>query len=142
MAFMCSLCGGIVYTEQGKDWPYCSLSGEICIGGEVKIQEGFADAISILQDKGYRLIGYNLPRSDDWETGFYISLVFNQHRIPAVVPPGFQVKDLPEANGVVFFRDYDPAEYEKQAEERAEDLLRWADGLPAADDDIVKAMRL
>ena len=133
MTMLCSLCGGLLVSEPGADWPVCSASGHICMGGEVRTLQGFADAIGVLEQKGYQVIGYNFPRVDGWESAYFISLVFDRHTTPETTPPGFSVKDLPEVCGVMLHRQYDPAAFACQAEQSAEDLKRWAGGLPVVD---------
>jgi hypothetical protein len=130
MAKMCSLCGGIALLEAGNDFPICSRSGCICIGGEAETPDGYADTIRILQDKGYKIIGYNLPRLDQWEADYMISIVLSLHTIPTIKPPLYRIKILPEVYGVVFLRDYDPDDYRGQVKRGAIALKKWADGLP------------
>ena len=130
---MCSLCGGLLVSEPGYDFPVCSASGHLCMGGEVQTLQGFADAIKILFDKGYRVIGYNFPRTDGWEADYFMSVVFSRHTTPESPPLGFSVKDLPEVCGVVIHRSYDPADFEAQIKQSAEDLVTWAGELPSLD---------
>jgi hypothetical protein len=131
MAFLCSLCGGIAVQEQGQDWPICTLSAYPCHSGEVKTETAFAEAIRILHDKGYKIIGYTIPRSDGW-TDDMMAIVFNPHTLPDTMPPLLNAKDVAEVGGVAFYRYYDtrPTVYEIEVKESAIALKAWAESLP------------
>jgi hypothetical protein len=133
MAYMCSLCGGIVELKQGANFPICSLSGDICIGNEVETQDCFVDAIRVLQAKGYRLMGYKIPRLDGWESDYIMTIVFNPHTVPDIYPPEFQIMELVEVGGVMLYYHYDPADFGNRVTQSAVEVKEWADTLPAVE---------
>ena len=130
MAKMCQFCGGIVQTE-GKDFPTCTMSGCICLGDEIEIQDGFAETIKILREKGYNVTGYKLPRLDGWETDFIASVVFNRHTVPATLPPLYCRMELPTLNtSIMFYRSYRQcSDFTETVKEDAEVLMVWASAL-------------
>ncbi|MDR0326585.1 MAG: hypothetical protein LBI19_10905 [Oscillospiraceae bacterium] len=133
MIDVCTLCN-LVFADSGKNIVSCSIHSHC--GGSYQVQDGFIEAIELLQAKGYIVTGYKFPRLDEWETDYKASIVFSPHTIPGTLPPWFKTKDVPEVNAIVLFRNYNPADYAGQITRGAVVLRKWAEKLPPVNTDL------